>query len=149
MTLEERVSADLREASKKGDVPRRSVLRLVLAGKKNVEKAKGVLLDDAGMIDVIAREVRQHRESIGEFAKGNRQDLVEKEEAELAVLLEYMPQQMSREEIAEAARGAIDQVGARGPGDKGKVMGQLMPQVKGKADGREVNEVVSELLSTL
>lgn len=149
MTLEERVSADLREASKKGDLPRRSVLRLVLAGKKNVEKAKGVLLDDAGMIDVIAREVRQHRESIAEFAKGNRHDLVEKEEAELAVLLEYMPQQMSREEIAKAARRVIDQVAARGPSDKGKVMGQLMPQVKGKADGREVNEVVSELLTSL
>ena len=149
MTLEERLAADLREATKRRDAPRRSALRLVVAGKKNAEKAKGAPLDDAGVIDVIAKEVKQHRESITEFGKGNRQDLVDRQEAELAVLLEYLPQQMSRDEIVAAARQAIEQVGARGPGDKGKLMAQLMPQVKGKADGREVNDVVSELLSQL
>ncbi len=149
MELEERLTADLREAAKKGDAVRRSVIRLVIAGKKNVEKAKGVPLDNSGIIDVIAKEVKQHRESIAEFSKGNRQDLVAKEEAELAVLLEYLPKQMSHEEIVEAARGIIEQVGACGPGDKGKVMAQLMPQIKGKADGREVSDMVSELLSEL
>jgi len=149
MTLAERLAADLREAAKNRDAPRRSALRLVLAAKKNVEKARGVLLDDSGVIDVIAREVKQHRESITEFTKGNRQDLVDRQEAELAALLEYLPQQMSREEIVAAARQAIEQVGARGSGDKGKVMAQLMSQVKGKADGREVSDVVSELLSQL
>ncbi len=147
MALEERLTADLREAAKKGDAVRRSVLRLVIAGKKNVEKAKGAPLDNSGIIDVIAKEVKQHRESIAEFSKGNRQDLVAKEEAELAVLLEYLPKQMSHDEIVEAARSIIEQVGAHGPGGKGKVMAQLMPQVKGKADGREVSDVVSELLS--
>jgi uncharacterized protein YqeY len=149
MTLEERLAADLREAAKNRDAPRRSALRLVLAGKKNAEKARGAPLDDSGVIDVIAREAKQHRESITEFTKGNRQDLVDRQEAELAVLLEYLPQQMSREEIVAAARQAIEQVGARGPGDKGKLMAQLMSQVKGKADGREVSDVVSELLSQL
>ena len=147
MTLQERLTADLKQALKGGDTTRRSAIRLVIAGVKNAEIAKGAPLDDAGIIDVIAREVKQRRESIAEFSKGNRQDLVAKEEAELAILFEYLPQQMSREEIVEAARGAMEQVGARGPGDKGKVMSQLMPQLKGRADGREVSDVVSELLA--
>ena len=149
MTLEERLVADLREAAKKGDTARRSALRLVLAEKQNAEKAKGAPLDESAVMDVIAREVRQHRESITEFTRGNRQDLVDKEQAELAVLLEYMPEQMSPEEIVAAARQVIEQIGARGPGDKGKVMGQLMPQVKGKADGREISDAVTELLAQL
>jgi len=146
MTLQQKLMADLRQAMKQGDNQRRSLLRLVLAGVKNAEIDKGVPLDDSGIVDVISREVKRHRESIAEFSKGNRQDLVAKEEAELAILLEYLPQQMSREEIEEAARSAIEQVGARGPGDKGKVMSQLMPQLKGRAQGREINEVVLELL---
>ncbi|MFW6126424.1 MAG: GatB/YqeY domain-containing protein [Chloroflexota bacterium] len=149
MTLQERLSADLREAAKKGDVPRRTALRLVLASAKNAEKARGASLDDAGVMEVIGKQAKRHRESIGEFARGNRQDLVDREEAELAVLLEYLPQQMGHDELVEAARSVIDQVGARGPGDKGKVMARLMAQVKGKADGREVNQVVSDLLSAL
>jgi len=149
MTLEERLAADLREAVKKADAPRRSALRLVLAEKQNAEKAKGAPLDESAVMDVIAREVRQHRESITEFTRGNRKDLVDREQAELAVLLEYMPEQMSLEEIVAVARQAIEQVGARGPGDKGKVMAQLMSQVKGKADGREVSDAVTELLSQL
>lgn len=146
MTLKESLANDLRQALKAGDKPRITALRLVVAGCKNAEIDKGSPLDDAEAIEVIAREVKRHRESITEFTKGNRQDLVMQEEAELAALLEYLPAQMSREEIAEAARKVIGQVGARGPADKGKVMGQLMPQVKGKADGREVSDVVSELL---
>ncbi len=147
MSLQEKLRADLKQAMKGGDNSRRSSIRLVLAGVKNAEIDKGAPLDDSGVIDVISREVKRHRESIAEFSKGNRQDLVAKEEAELAILLEYLPPQMSREEIKQAARKAIEQVGARGPGDKGKVMSQLMPQLKGKAEGREINDVVSELLA--
>ncbi len=147
MSLQEKLRADLKQAMKGGDDRRRSLIRLVLAGVKNAEIDKGASLDDSGVIDVLSREVRRHRESIAEFSKGNRPDLVTKEEAELAMLLEYLPPQMSREEIAQAARKAIEQVGARGPGDKGKVMSQLMPQLKGKAEGREISDVVSELLT--
>ena len=147
MTLQEKLRADLKQAMKGRDNKRRSLIRLVLAGVKNAEIDKGAPLDDSGAIDIISREVKQHRESISEFGKGNRADLVAKEEDELALLLEYLPPQMSREEIAEAARKVIEQVGARGPGDKGKVMSQLMPQLKGKAEGREINDVVSELLA--
>jgi len=147
MTLQERLTADLKQALKTGDTTRRSVVRMVLAGIKNAEIAKRAPLDDAGVTDVLAKEVKQHRESIAEFSKGNRQDLVAKEEAELAIILEYLPKQMSREEIVAAARRVMEQVEARGPGDKGKVMSQLMPQLKGSADGREVSDVVSELLA--
>lgn len=145
--LQERLAADLKQAQKAGDRARVSVLRLVRAGVKNAEIAKGTPLDDAGVIDVITREVKQHRESITEFAKGNRQDLVAREEAELATLWEYLPKQMSREEVVAVARQVIEQVGARGSGDKGKVMSQLMPQLKGRVDGHEVSDVVAELLT--
>jgi len=147
MTLQEKLRADLKQAMKGRDSKRSLLIRLVLAGVKNAEIDKGAPLDDSGVIDVLSREVKRHRESISEFGKGNRPDLVAKEEAELVLLLEYLPPQMSREEIAEAARRVIEQVGARGPGDKGKVMSQLMPQLKGKAEGREISDVVSELLA--
>lgn len=147
MTLKERISADLRQAQKSGDKVRMTALRLVVAGIKNAEIDKRATLDDAGVIEVLSREAKQHRESITEFAKGNRQDLVERNEEELAVLMEYLPQQMSREDVEALARQVIEQVGATGPAAKGKVMGQLMPQLKGRADGKEVNEVVTELLA--
>jgi uncharacterized protein YqeY len=147
MTLQEQIAVDLQQAQKGGAKARVSVLRLVRAGAKNAEIAKGAPLEDAAIIDIIAREVRRHRESIAGFTKGNRQDLVDQEEAELAVLMEYLPKQMSREEVVAAARQVMEQVGASGPSDKGKVMSQLMPQLKGKADGREVSDVVAELLT--
>ncbi len=147
MTLQERLMADLKQAMKAGDKTRKSLIRLVIAGVKNAQIDKGSPLNDAEVIDVLSKEVKRHRESIAEFAKGNRQDLVATEEAELAILFEYLPEQLSREGIREAARKVIEQVGARGPGDKGKVMSQLMPQLKGKAEGREISEVVSELLA--
>ena len=148
MSLKEKLRSDLYEASKKGEKVRLGAIRLVLAGVKNAEIAQGGELDDAGVLTVLAKEVRQHRESIAEFKKGNRMDLVVKEEAELLALQGYMPQQLSRDEIVQAARQVIADVGAKGPTDKGKVMSRLMPQLKGKADGRDINEVVTELLAS-
>jgi uncharacterized protein YqeY len=131
---------------KSGDKPRVETLRMVRAAIKNAEIAQQKPLDNPDVLGVIAKVAKQHRESIAEFRKGNRQDLVDKEEAELSILLEYLPQQMSRDEIAAAAREAVEEVGATGPGDKGKVMQKLMPQLKGKAEGRDINDVVTELL---
>jgi len=145
--MQDKLFSDLKEAMKKGDKIRQSVIRLTRAEIQNVEKAQGKPLDDSGVIEVLSREAKKRRESIAEFGKGGRQDLVAKEEAELAILLEYMPQQLSREEVMAAARKIIEEVGAKGPGDKGKVMGKLMPQLKGKAEGRLVSEVVSGLLA--
>lgn len=145
--MQEKLMTDLREAMKSGDKIRLEVLRMARASIKNAEIAQQKSLDDPDILGIIAKEGKQRRESIAEFKKANRQDLVDKEEAELAILLEYLPEQISREEIVATARRVIEEVEAHGPGDKGKVMQKLMPQLKGKAEGREINEVVTELLS--
>ena len=144
--MQERLSADLKDAMRSGDKTRLSVIRMIRARLKNAEIAQQKPLEDPDVIGIIGKEAKEHRESIEEFKKANRQDLVDKEEAELAVIMEYLPQQISRDEIIAAARRVIDEVEAQGPGDKGKVMQKLMPELKGKADGREINEVVTELL---
>ena len=147
--LKETLDEDLKAAMRAGDRSRVSIIRLVRAGIKNAEVAKGGSLDEAGVIRVITREIREHRDSLAEFKKANRTDLTTKNEEELEILLGYLPQQMSREEIVNAAQAVIAQVGARGTADKGKVMPVLMAQLRGKADGRDVNEVVSDLLAKI
>jgi uncharacterized protein YqeY len=145
--LKQRLADDLKQAMKAGDTARRDAIRFLMASIKNVEIAKQATLDDAGVLGVIAREVRQRQESIESFREGNRPDLVAKEAAEMAVLQGYLPEPISRDEIVAAARQVITEAGAQGPGDKGKVMPRLMAQLKGKADGRLINEVVTELLN--
>ena len=145
--LQEKLISDLKEAMRSGDKTRLSVIRMIRARLQNAEIAQQKKLDDPDILGLIAKEAKEHRESIEEFKKGNRNDLIDKEEAELSILLEYLPQQISRDEVVSAARQAIEEVGAQGPGDKGKVMQKLMPQLKGKAEGRDINEVVTELLS--
>ena len=147
-TLKQKLTDDLKQAMKRGDTVRRSVIRLVIAAIKNAEIAKQSALADTDILGIIAKEARQRKESIEAFRRGNRDDLVAQEEAELAVLEEYLPQQMSRDEIIAAARRVIEEVGAREPGDKGKVMPKLIAQLKGRADGREINAVVTELLTS-
>ncbi len=149
MALVQGLREDLKQALRKGDKERVSVLRMMLANINNAEIAKGVALDEASVLGVIAKQAKQHRESIEAFSKGNRSDLVAKEEEQLAILQEYLPQPMSAEEITAAARQVIEEVKARGPGDKGKVMSKLMSQLKGKAEGSEVSAIVSELLASL
>jgi uncharacterized protein YqeY len=147
MALKESIQEALKGALKQQQRVEVSTLRLLLSEIKNAEIAQRKPADDNKVLDVIAKEVKRHRESIEAFKKGNRNDLVAQEEAELAVLMSYLPEQMSREEIMAAARRVVDAVGAKGPVDKGKVMAQLMPQLKGRADGKEVSEIVSELLA--
>lgn len=144
-TLEE----DLKDAMRKRDPLRRSVIRLVRSEMRNQEIAAQTTLDDDGILRVLSRQAQQRRESIEAYAKGDRQDLVAKEKAELAVILEYLPEQMSTEEIEGLVRQVIEDVGAAGPQDMGKVMGRVMPQVGGKAEGREVNVIAIELLKGL
>ena len=145
----QQIQDDLKQAIKQGDKLRRSVLRLLLASIKNEEIARRGPLDEAGILSVIAKEARKRRESIEAFKQGNREDLVMQEEAELVILLGYLPEQISRDEIVAEARKVIGEVEARGVGDKGKVMSQLMARLKGRADGREISSVVSELLSSV
>ncbi len=129
------------------DEIRRSTIRFIRAAVQNQEIDKRKALDDDEIIGVLSSLVRQHQESITEFKKADRQDLVGKEEAELRIIREYMPKQIPEEKLAELAREAISQTGASGPGDMGKVMGLLMPQVRGRADGAQVSSVVRQLLS--
>ena len=145
--LKQKLAEDLKQALKGGDKVRRSVVRLVMAAVKNTEIARQATLDDTDILGIITKEARQRRESIEAFKQGNRQDLVAQEEAELAILQQYLPQQMSRDEIIVEARRVIEEVGALGAGDKKKVMPKLIAQLKGRADGREINTVVTELLA--
>jgi len=148
VNLKQKLETDLKQAIRAKDNVRRSVIRLVMAAIKNAEIARRAVLDDADILGVIAKEVKQRHESIEAFRQGNRHDLVAQEEAELAILQEYLPQQLTREEIIAEARQVIAEVEAQGPGDKGKVMPKLIAQLKGRADGREINTVVTELLSS-
>ena len=147
MSLQERLSEDLKDAMRQKDEIRRSTIRFVRAAIHNQEIDKGDALNDDEIIGVLSRMVRQHQESISEFKKADRQDLVGKEEAELRIIREYMPEQIPEEKLAELVREAISQTGASGPGDFGKVMGILMPQLRGRADGAQVSSVVRQLLS--
>ena len=146
--LKQKIETDLRQALRAKDNVRRSVIRLLMAAIKNTEIAQQSALGDADILGVIAKEVKQRHESIEAFKQGNRPDLVAKEEAELAVLQEYLPEPATQEEITAEARRVIAEVGAQGPHDKGKVMPQLITKFKGRAGGREVNEIVTELLSS-
>jgi uncharacterized protein YqeY len=146
-SLKQKLADDLKQALRQGDKVRLSVIRLVIAAINNAEIARQATLNDADIYGVIAKEIRQRKESIEAFKLGSRQDLVTQEEAELAILQRYLPQQVTRDEIIAEARRVIGEVGAQGLSDKGKVMPKLIAQLKGRADGREINEVVTELLS--
>ena len=147
MPLKEQLNSDLRDSMRSQNEVRKGTIRLILSAVHNAEIAAGKPLDDAGINVVLAREAKQRRESIEEFGKAGRADLVAKESAELEVVLEYLPPQLSREEIEATVRPLIAQLGAKGPSDKGKVMGPVMAQLRGKADGSVINEVVTQLLA--
>ena len=144
--LKRTISDDIKGAMKSGDAVRKDTLRMLIASINNAEKARQADLPSADILGIIAKEVKKHQESIDAFKQGGRDDLVSKEEAEMKILQAYLPEQMTRYDIAAAAKEVITAVGAQGPGDKGNVMKELMPKLKGKADGKEINEVVTELL---
>jgi uncharacterized protein YqeY len=152
MSLKDQLSADLRDAMRSGDEVRKSTLRMLITAIRNAEiPPEGATqgrtdLDDAAVLDVVRKEVKQRRDSIDLYSKANRTDLAQAEEAEVAVLSTYLPQQMSRPEIEAVAREIIARLGAAGPADKGKVMPVIMGELRGKAEGREINSVVTELL---
>jgi len=147
MTLKEQLANDLRNALRSKDELRKMTLRLALAAIHNAEIAKGSELSEEEVVVVIAKQVKQRRESIAQFDQGGRQDLVAQEQKELQILLEYMPPQLSEEEIRSRANEAIEQVGAASPAQMGDVMRVLMPQLKGKADGQVVSRIVKDILS--
>jgi len=144
--LKERIQGDLADAMRARAEIRKSALRMLIAAIKNAEIEARRPLDDDGVVGVIQKQVKQRRESIFEFEKGHRPDLVAKEQAEMEVLEAYLPAQASREDIEAAARRVVAETGASGPRDVGKVMPVLVKEFAGRADGRMINEVVRGLL---
>jgi hypothetical protein len=136
----------MRASTKAHDALTRDTLRFALAAIHNEEVAKRRDLSDDELAAVLGKQAKMRRESIEAFAKGGRDELVAKEKAELAVLQGYLPQQLGRDEIAALAKAAIAETGATSPADQGKVMQKLMPQVRGKAEGKLVAELVGSLL---
>jgi uncharacterized protein YqeY len=144
--LKKKLADDLKQAMKSGATVKRDTLRLLISSINYAESIKQSSFNDADVLGAVAKEVKRHQESIDAFKKGNRPDLVAREEAEMVVLQSYMPKQLTHDDIVAAVKDVIAAVGAKGPGDKGKVMQQLMPKLKGKADGKAINDVVTQLL---
>ena len=147
MPLKEQFQSDLHQAMRARDRVKMSVLRMLKSaiGYEEIDKKRE--MDDPAILEIVSRQIRQRRESIQMYKDAGRQELVDKETQELEILQSYLPAQMTDEELTELAREVIQQVGAVGPGDKGRVMGRLMPQVRGKAQGADVNRVVTALLA--
>jgi uncharacterized protein YqeY len=148
MSIRERLEADITAAMRSRNQTRLDALRFLKSAINRVEIDQRATLDDAGITDVIVRQVKDRRDSIRIFEQGNRQDLVAKESADLVVLEEYLPPQLSDAELTQLVQDVISQVGAETIRDKGKVMGRLMPQVQGKADGAQVNAIVTRFLES-
>jgi uncharacterized protein YqeY len=148
MTLEERLDADLREAMRSGNAPRKLALRSVKAAitEAKVAGAQQRTLNDADVLSIIIKQVKQRRDSIAEFHKGGRTDLIASEEAEIAVLQAYLPAQLDDSEVRERARSAIAELGVSDLKGIGLVMKRLTGELKGQADGQQINRIVRELL---
>jgi uncharacterized protein len=147
MSLNERLNEDMKQAMRSQEKFKLSVIRMVRASIKNIEIDQKKTLDDNEVLDVLSREIKQRKDSLQEFEKAGRDDLAENLKAEIAILIKYLPQQLSEEEVKVIVQQTIQEVGASSKADMGKVMGALMPKVKGLADGKIVNQFVQQLLS--
>lgn len=146
MTLKERLNDDLKDAMRSRDTLRRNTIRLLLSAIGYEEIARRGDLDDDAVTQVLTKQAQQRRDSIEAYTKGGRSDLVAQEEAELAIVSAYLPSPLSAEEVSAIVDAAIADAGASGPQDMGKVMGRVMPQVRGRADGRQVSALVNQRL---
>jgi uncharacterized protein len=147
VTLRERLHDDTTAAMRSGDALRRDVLRMVQNAIYNLEKAKHVTLSEDEVLAVVTREVKTRRESIEAFRKGGREDLAAKEEAEIAILAEYLPEPLTDAELGALVDEAVAATGATSARDLGKVMGWLSPKTRGRADGRVVSGLVAQALA--
>ncbi|HKG55788.1 MAG TPA: GatB/YqeY domain-containing protein [Candidatus Limnocylindrales bacterium] len=147
MSLRDRIQTDLTASMRSGDSLRRDVLRMATNAAYNLEKRQGKPLTDDELLGVVTREVKTRRESVEAFRKGGREDLATKEESEIAILQEYLPQALSEEEIRSLVDEGIAATGATSARDMGKVMGWLSPRTRGRADGKRVSELVAQSLA--
>ena len=147
MTLRERLQDDTTAAMRSGDALRRDTLRMVQNTVYNTEKARKTTLTDDEILAVIVRETKTRRESVEAFRKGGREDLAAKEEAEIAILADYLPQPLTESELSALVDQGIAETGATSARDLGKVMGWLSPRTRGRADGKVVSGMVAAALA--
>lgn len=147
MSIKETLLGDLKKAMKEKDNITKSTVTMVRAAILQIEKDNKVELGDEEIIDVVSKQVKQRKDALSEFEKAGRDDLVEETKAELNVLMKYLPKQLSKEEIKSIVEDAVKKVDAKSVKDMGKIMSEVIPKIKGKADGKLVNEIARELLS--
>lgn len=146
MSLKELLVQDLKNAMKNGDNVSKTAIQMARSAVLQVEKDTRVTLDDDGIVEIIAKEVKKRMDTLPDFEKSNRQDLIDNLKAEIEVLKKYLPQQLSEGEIEEIVKEAISSTGATSAKEIGKVMQAVMPKTRGKADGKLVNQIVKKLL---
>ncbi|NBI29365.1 GatB/YqeY domain-containing protein [Chengkuizengella marina] len=146
MSLSERLTTDMKQAMRDKEKLKLTVIRMIRSAIKDLEINERRTPDDNDVLAIITREIKQRKDSLQEFKNAGRDDLVEKLEAEINIINEYLPQQLSEEEIIEIVQQTIQEVGASSKADMGKVMSALMPKVKGRADGKIVNQTVQKFL---
>ena len=149
MALRDKLEQDIIESMRNRDQARLDALRFLKFAVQAVEKEQKKELDDAGIVEVATKQASDRRDSIRAFGEGGRDTMAAKEAAELKVLEEFLPPQLSREVLTQLIKDTAAEVGAASPQDKGKLMGKLMPQVRGKADGAVVNQMATEYLESL
>ena len=147
MAIKDKLKDDLKDAMLEKDTVRKNVVQLIKAGVLQVEKDKKITLDDEGVLDVIAKQLKQRRDSLPDYEKSGREDLIAQLKREMELLMEYLPQQLTHDELVEIVKDAISQTGASEIKDMGKIMAAVMPKTKGRADGKEINAIARELLS--
>jgi uncharacterized protein YqeY len=147
MTLQDRIETAMRDSMRARDERRTQTLRMAMSAAHNREIELGKPLSDEDYVEILGRQVKQRRESIEAFRAGGREAMAADEEAEAAILAEFLPEQLPPEEVEALVRAAIAETGASSPADLGKVMGKVVPQTKGRADGKAVSDLVRRLLS--
>lgn len=146
MSLKEQLLEDLKEAMKQKEAVRKNAIQMARAAILQVEKDKQITLDDDGVTDVIAKEVKKRKDVLPEYEKSGREDLIRDLNIEIETLMKYLPQQLTEEELEAIVRQTVEETGASSPRDMGKVMQAVMPKVKGRADGKMVNAIVKKIL---
>lgn len=147
MNLKDKLAQDLKSAMMDKNVIRKNVVQMIRAGVLQIEKDKRITLDDEGVLEVIAKQLKQRNDSLPDYEKSGRSDLIAELKTEIGYLMEYLPEQLSEEELTAIVKDAIEETGASTVKDMGRVMAAVMPKTKGRADGRRINVIAKALLS--
>ena len=147
MALKEKLMEDMKSAMKEKDLVKKNTIQFVRAAILQVEKDNKVTLDDEGLTEILAKEVKKRKDSLPEYEKSGRQDLIDTLNREIEIILAYLPKQLTKEELTVIVKEAVEAVGAKDMKDMGKIMGYVLPKIKGVGDGKTVNEIAKEILS--